>query len=299
MTGTESPSPIQVNEPLQESALLALNWSKHDCVQSNQEHSGCAWYHGSWQVLRLLGVFHSILSDDDFFLPTLEQLINRGVRRVLISGAADYALLARITAAGGGNLKDMRVSVIDLCETPLQLNAWYGEKYGIQVEVIKDNVLDHSPAEPYDLICTHSFLCFFNPQDRQRLVQRWWSCLRPGGRVLTAQRARTKDRQPIINYTGDEIEALADRTYNKAVQQQKSTGIEPELARQLAGDYGRFHWTYLIRTAQEIQSLFESQGFRLDTFSPPAEEQAVADAPGTPNQAGSVRWRIVASKPES
>ncbi len=296
MAGTEYPPLIQINEPLGESALLALNWSKNNCAQSSPERPGCAWYHGSWQVLRLLGVFHSILSDDDFFLPALKRLIDGGVRRVLVSGAADYAMLARVTAVAGEHLKDMRVTVIDLCETPLKLNAWYGDKFGVQVEIIKDNVLNHSPAEPYDLICTHSFLCFFSPQDRQRLVHRWFAWLRPGGTVLTAQRVRTKDRQPIIKYTEDEVKALAGRTYMKAVQQQKSKGIEPGLARQLAEEYGRYHWTFLIDTTQEIRSLFESQGFRLDTFSRPPGELAVADVPGTPNQAGSVRWRILASR---
>ncbi len=79
--------------------------------------------------------------------------------------------------------------------------------------------------------------------------------------MLTAQRVRTKDRQPIIKYTEDEVKALAGRTYMKAVQQQKSKGIEPGLARQLAEEYGRYHWTFLIDTTQEIRSLFESQGF--------------------------------------
>lgn len=299
MTGSENQFLPEIQEPLKESAPLALSWSKHECSQADGEHSGCAWYHGSWQVFRLLGVFHSILSDDDFFLPTLTRLIDGGVRRILISGAADYALLARVAAAAGPHAKDMQVTVVDLCNTPLRLNAWYGEKFGIQVEVIKHNVLDYRPSQPFDLICTHSFLCFFNETERRHLVQRWWECLQPGGWVLTAQRARTEDSKPIIAYSKEEIEALSSRTRRAAEEQYETHGVEPGVAHQLAGGYGRFHWTYLIRTAQEIQSLFEDQGFNLETFAPPGGEQAVADTPGTPNQAGSVRWRILASKPES
>jgi len=283
-------------EPLEQSAKLALDWSAHYCVQADGEETGCAWYHGSWQVLRLLGVFQSIRSDDDFFLPELERLIEEGARDVLISGAADYALLARVAAASGERLKDMRVSVIDLCDTPLRLNAWYAEKLGMDVNVIKGSVLDYKPGQVFDLVCTHSFLCFFDQSERRQLLQRWWNCLRPNGRVITAQRARTEDSQPIIAYSEDEIGALADRAYRLAVEQFDSIGFDPDRARQLAEGYGRFHWTHLIRTAQEIKELFETQGFRLETFSPPGGEADIGDNPGTPNQAGSVRWRILAQK---
>jgi SAM-dependent methyltransferase len=287
-----------IDEPLQDSAALALAWSRQECDQGSDDHPGCAWYHGSWQMLRYLGVFHSILSDDDFFLPTLTRLIESGTRRILISGAADYALLARIAAAAGPQLADMQVTVVDLCGTPLRLNAWYGERYGINVKVVRENVLLYQPAEAFDLICTHSFLCFFDAAERRRLVESWRHNLRPGGVVLTAQRARTEDRQAIIRYSQTEVDALAERTQRRAEALFRSHAVDPRLARQLAVNYGRFHWTYLIRSAQEIRSLFEDCGFELETFAPPGQGQPVADAPGTPNESGSVRWRILARKPE-
>ena len=298
MHGPEITPPMAAREPLQDSAPLALAWSRQECDQGDGEQPGCGWYHGSWQMLRYLGVFHSILSDDDFFLPALSRLIDAGARRILISGAADYALLARVAAAAGPYLQDMRVTVVDLCGTPLRLNGWYAERFGIDVEVIKENVLLYEPADRFDLICTHSFLCFFNESERKRLVDRWWLNLRPGGAVLTAQRARTEDRQPIIRYTDAEVKALADRTQRSAEALFQSHAVDPQLARQLAVDYGRFHWTYLIRTAQEIRSLFENSGFKLETFAPPGQGQSVEDAPGTPNESGSVRWRILARKLE-
>jgi len=281
---------------LHESAPLALDWSKHHCAQANGDDAGCAWYHGSWQVLRCLGVFRSIRSDDEFFIPVLAQLIHDGARRILVSGAADYALMARVIAAAGEQAKDLHITVIDLCETPLRLNAWYGEKAGVEVEVIKVDILSHEPKQRFDLICTHSFLCFFDQSDRKRLLQTWWDCLQPGGRVITAQRARTDDHQPVIAYSIDEVTALGDRAYRLARDQYDTQKIDPELARGLAEAYGRYHSTYLIRTAEEIQDLFEGQGFKLETFSPPDAERLTDDTPGTPNQTGSVRWRILARK---
>ena len=299
MVESESKARIDVVEPLGDSAPLALNWSKQHCVQANDKEPGCAWYHGSWQMLRWLDVFQSIRSDDDFFLPALAGLINDGARHILISGAADYALLARVIFAAGEQAKELRVTVVDLCDTPLRLNAWYAEKLGVKVTVIKDDVLNFKPEQPFDLICAHSFLCFFDSSERRQLLQAWWDCLKPAGKVITAQRARTEDHQAVIAYSQAEVIALGERAYNLARDQFDAKEVDPDLARQLAEGYGRFHWTYLIRTPQEIRNLFEDQGFNLETFSPPENERLVDDTPGTPNKIGSVRWRILACKPTS
>ena len=284
-------------EPLQESALLALEWSKRHCVQAMGQNKGCAWYHGSWQVLRLLGVFHSIRSDDDFFLPALSRLLADGVRNILISGAADYALLARVVAAAGAQSGSIRVTVIDRCATPLQLNSWYGARAGVEVEVVQGDILELEASEQFDLVCTHSFICFFDEPDRRRLLSSWWDCLRPGGHVLTAQRARTRDHKPIISYAEDEVQVLVERARHLAEAQFPALGIAPELASQLAMDYGHYHWTYLVRTAEEIRTLFLDRSFELDIFEPPGGLQPINDTPGTPNQGGSVRWRVLAKKP--
>jgi SAM-dependent methyltransferase len=284
-------------EPLAESALLALEWSKRHCVQALGQSQGCAWYHGSWQVLRLLGVFHSIRSDDDFFLPTLNHLLADGVRNILISGAADYALLARVVAAAAAQLGSIRVTVIDRCATPLRLNSWYGERAGVEVQVVQGDILELVASEQFDLVCTHSFICFFDPHDRQRLLKSWWDCLRPGGRVLTAQRARTLDHNPVIRYPEAEVQALVERARHLAEAQFPALGIAPELASRLALGYGLHHWTYLVRTADDVRTLFLDRGFELEIFEPPGGQQPISDTPGTPNQGGSVRWRVLAKKP--
>lgn len=296
MAGAEYWATLAIDEPLAESAELALAWSGTHCVQADAADEACAWYHGSWQTLRLLGVFHSLRSDDDFFLPVLRDLIADGARKVLVSGAADYGLLARLAAAAGPLTAELDVTVIDRCATPLRLNSWYGKRAGIRVRPVQGDVLQLDAAADFDLVCTHSFICFFDPADRCRLLRKWWDCLRPGGRVLTAQRARTSDTTPVIRYPENEIASLARRAQSLAEQQFDTLGVEPALAHKLAEGYGRHHWTYLVRTAEEIRELFEAQSFVLEQFEPPGEGQAISDTPGTPNQGGSVRWRVLARK---
>jgi SAM-dependent methyltransferase len=163
--------------------------------------------------------------------------------------------------------------------------------------VVRGDVLElHAPGE-YDLVCTHSFICFFDQEDRQRLLRTWWDCLGPGGVVLTAQRARTADTEPVIRYSQAEIDELAARAQHLAESRGAGHGFDPEQVRQLARGYGSNHWTYLVRTPDSIRKLFQDQGFQLETFSPPGGQQPLVDTPGTPNQGGSVRWRILARKP--
>lgn len=294
MTEREPPF-ASLDEPLAESAPLAWEWSRRHCRQQSGVDPGCAWYHGAWQTLRLLGVFHSIRSDDDFFLPTLADLIARGARRVLVSGAADYALLARIAAARDGH--PVEVTVVDRCATALRLNQWYGERVGVAVRGVQKDVLDYDPGAPFDVVCTHSFICFFDPPGRRALIGRWRGLLRPGGAVVTAQRARTLDRDPVIRYPAVAVAALGERAAGLAQDSFARLGVDPGHARRLAEGYASHHWTYLVRTPEELRALFEDGGFRLEVFAPPGAGQPVADTPGTPNEGGSLRWRILARLP--
>ena len=284
----------RIDEPLPRSAPLARRWAMTHCGKRGPH--ACDWYHGSWQYLRMLGVFESIRSDDDFFMPNLARLLEEGATRILITGAADYALLARIHAVAGPSKGKLEVTVVDRCETPLRLNAWFGERNGIRVRTVRADVLDWQAEHTFDLVCTHSFICFFDVDERPRLLARWRDSLAPGGIVLTAQRARVHDSQPRICYSDEQVAALARRAAALSRAHRGPLRVSPGFARQLAEGYGRHHWTYLIRTPDEIRELFESSGFELLEFAPPGPCARIGDNPGTPNEHGSARWRILARR---
>jgi SAM-dependent methyltransferase len=289
-------SAAHVDEPLADSAMLAWQWSQSSCRENGEDHD-CAWYHGSWQILRLLGVFNSIKSDDDFFLSQLDAAIAGGARRFLVSGAADYALLARIAVVAASRSVTPKITVVDRCETPLQLNRWYADRVGLDIDTLCADILEYRAPSRFDVTCTHSFMCFFDTDVRKKLVANWWDCLAPGGAVLTAQRVRPDDKNPHIGYSSEQVAELGERAYNLAEKQFAQHGLEPNLARMLAEGYATHHWTYLIRQADELRQLFESQGFELEHFAPPGKGQLEADTPGTPVESDTSRWRILARKP--
>ena len=283
MTLDEAAIVPEISEPLEQSAGLALEWSRQYCEQARQGDAGCSWYHGSWQTLRLIGLFHSIRSDDDFFCRELQSAVASGARKFLVSGAADYALLVRIATAACAAGVNVKVTVLDRCATPLKLNKWYGAKAGVDVTTVRANILDYSPETAFDVVCAHSFLCFFSPAGRQKLLKTWWDCLAPGGIVLTAQRVRQDDNTRLIRYGQAEVDQLAKKAQQLAGEVNGSINIDIGLARELAHGYAKNHWTYCIRTSQGIKTLFEQQGFGLEHLAPPGTGQPVPDIPGTPN----------------
>lgn len=281
---------LNIHEPLADSAMLAQQWSRDLCT-------GCGSYHGAWQVLRLLGVLNSMRSDDDFLVSQLDAAIGSGASSILVSGAADYALQARIAAVAKKHNAAPRITVVDLCETPLELNRWYAARTGMDVELVRGNILDYRNPGGFDLVCTHSFLCFFNEDERKKLVSVWWDCLAPGGAVLTAQRARPNDNSIRHGFSASQAAELGQRAYQLATEQYDQLGIDPGQARSLAVDYATNRSTYLVRDSEQLRQLFLQQGFELEWLAPPGGGQFEKDVPSTPTESSHRRWRILARKP--
>ena len=285
-------APVDIHEPLAESAPLARRWAETLC-------RGCGSYHGAWQTLRLLGVLNSMRSDDDFLMTQLDLAISKGATKFLISGAADYALQARIAAVAKKYKTKPELTIADLCETPLKLNRWYAKRVGMDIELFQGNVLNYRQPDYFDLVCTHSFLAFFDTDERRKLIGVWWDCLSPGGAVLTAQRTRPSVTSSRHGFNEAEADALGQRAYDKAGEQFDRFGIAPEFARRLAVEYAAGKSTYVFRDSEQLRRLFLNQGFELEQFAPPDPGQTEKDLPSSPTIAGHQRMRILARKPVS
>ncbi len=272
---------------------FALANAKQLCAQN--QFGDCTWYHASWPVLKALGVFISLKSDDDFLLPAIQNAIVGGARRILISGAADAGMLARL-ASCLPSAPDMQITVLDCCPTPLALCQQYADLAGFTIQTIQADILTYSDSSAYDLICTHSFLTFFVAQQRQKLVQQWHRLLRPGGVVITAQRVRPGESELITRYPEQEVLLLQDKAEACAAAHGQALNVSIALARHSAWLYGAHHSTHLIANADELRAPFDASGFIMEHFSPPASDSPIADVPGAPSNSQAVRWRIVARR---
>jgi SAM-dependent methyltransferase len=276
-----------------EAIALALEKSQQLCAQN--PFGNCAWYHASWPVLKALGVFISLKSDDDFLLPALQTAIENGARRILVSGTADAGMLARI-ACFLPSAPDLEITVLDCCPTPLALCQQYADLAGFKIKTVQADILTYSDACGFDMICTHSFLTFFDSTQRNQLVQQWFQLLRPSGVLITAQRVRPDETALITRYPAEEVAALQNKAEKCVHAKGKSLNVTTELARHSAWLYGAHHSTHLIANSNDLRAPFDDCGFTLEHFAPPPLDAPIHDVPGAPSNAQAVRWRIIARR---
>jgi hypothetical protein len=190
-----------------------------------------------------------------------------GCRRVLVSGAADTAMLALVLRATRARpaARAPQVAVVDRCRTPLSLCERYGARAGLDVE---GRVLDllapaarAAPEAPFDLVCTHSLLALVPPGRRGDLVAAWRAQLRPGGVVVSTARL---DSVASDGAAPADVEAFAERALAAARACATPLGVEPGALAALARGYAARLASWPLATAEALAALLEAGGFALE-----------------------------------
>ena len=255
-------------EPLEESAPLARKLATECCRVDPLTGESCAWYHGLWQTLRIMRLVETPEYHAAFFRDAFRAIGAGGsAPRVLVSGSADYGMLAQVFSAFRGAGIEPEVTVIDRCDTPLALNRWYAERRDAVLETSCCDVLEFECAQPFDAICTHAFFGRFSPSERVALLTKWRSLLRPGGAVVTATPIRPGNDAPMAGFAPDQI--LAFRAAVEELAQRAGDTVFPEPCQlaQAAETYARRHQVHPVRSLEELRVQFEGAGFRLNDLS--------------------------------
>ena len=255
-------------EPLLESAPLARRLAPGLCRIDPASGESCAPSHGLWQYLRLLGLALSPEHHAELFQRALDGVAPATAPvRVLVSGAADYAMLALVLAALGRRHAQVSATVLDICETPLALNRWYAERIARPIETHCGDILGYSSREPFDVVCTHAFFATFAPAQRPALLAKWHELLRPGGIAVTVNRVRPQAGAAQVGFGEDEVRALCDAVRARARAFGPALGVDPDALASDAGTYARRQRFHPLRSAEEIRRLFEQAGFLIEHFS--------------------------------
>jgi len=184
---TSSRLPVELEEPLVLSADLVHGVSDVLCTSDHVDRGGCGWYHGAWQYLRLLNLVSTPTWHSEFYLEQIAAASNgKQEPRALITGTADYSMLAYVSAATPAVTS---IDVLDMCATPLFACRWFAKRIDQQVDTFEEDLLATSAAQgPYDLICCDAFLTRFEPQETVKVVRAWAGLLEPGGVLVTTVR---------------------------------------------------------------------------------------------------------------
>jgi SAM-dependent methyltransferase len=172
-------------------------------------------------------------------------------------------VVAAIYAAADARLD---LTVIDRCETPLRIVAWWAERSGRAVNMHKGAITSYVPDEVFDLVCTDAFLGLFDADARVGVVRRWRDALRPGGKAVTTFRVRRRREGADARAARREETA---RTAAARAAADPSLGLDAGEAAQSVRTYFERHKTHAIASVAEIERLFVDSGFAVDAIAGP------------------------------
>ena len=252
----------KIDEPLDLSAPLAWRLAAQLCHKDAATGRDCAWNHGLWQYLRILGLGGSPAINAEFYWRALSLVTSSvGAPRILISGAADYSMLAHVLAAFKERGIAPDVTVVDICETPLALNRWYGGRVSCKIATQCCDIFDFETAVTFDAICTHSFFGQIAPARRPQLLAAWRRLLRPGGLAISVDRIRPASNGEPIGFTPPQAQAFCATVLREAQSRRDTLGIEPRDLVRAAEIYAAAQTLYPVRSRAEVLELFEQAGF--------------------------------------
>jgi len=286
----------QLDEPLQESAPLAWRLAPQSCRRDPVTGEDCSWYHGFWQLLRLMKLVTTPEADAAFLRDAFAAVQPRGsAARLLICGAADYCVLAHAVASFRERGKSFRAAVVDSCETPLHLNRWYADRVSQDLDAHHGDILEHSSDSGYDAVCAHSFLGHIPPERREALVEKWRRLLVPGGVAIVVNRIRPEFSGPVAAFSETQSRSFREAVAAAAASLGRRVQIDPQELVRAAEAFALRRRPWPARTTAEIVALLERGGFAIEGVS-----EAAVPIPGRGAENGptgsSERVRILARR---
>lgn len=266
----QSPREPETAALLERSAPLARLLADSLCrAPIGRDH--CGALHGVWPDLRLLGAAAEPDRHAAFYADALAARAAAGAsERVLVSGCADWGMLATTVSAYRHQAAPLDVTVVDRCPTPTLLCAWYGAQVGMPVRTAVADVGEYQESRPFDLICTHSLLRYPVLEGRHRLVENWRKLVRPGGAVVTVTRL---SREPASSPDPESARRFADRIVRRCAE--LGLDRDPIELRARAERFSTAQVAHAVGDATDLRELFEQHGFEVVRLETPQLEGPV------------------------
>lgn len=284
-------------EPLGRSAPLAWSIAPNMCQDDPETGGNCSVFHGTWQYLRLLKIIHSISSDRDFLLEAFANLARQGsgYQRILIAGAADYAMLSYLAAAFRNEAAIPKITVLDICPTPLFLNRWYAREISLPIRVCHANIFDFEARRPFDLLCTHSFMWHVAPHRRTDLIAKWRHLVRPGGKLITSQRVLSGSANQGASWSSGEAAKIRDHVLEAVSRHSHlSAGLPAGLVKAVVALKAHAKRRQHPIDAKKMIDLLRSCGFSIETLEITSPEGIPRDLDAPPHESEAERLRVIA-----
>lgn len=265
---------LDLEEPMITTAAIAHQLAGVLCQGDHVSPEDCSWYHSVWQYLRIFNMVSTQTWHEEFYLNALRKLAaQKESCKVLISGTADYSMLAHVLWGFNEAPSAPDVTVVDLCETPLFLCKWYGKSTRTRITTVAADILKFGINNSFDLIATDAFLTRFSPDERKQVINRWFELLRPGGYVLTSVRIEPGLSGLSIQATPEQIKEFRCKALLEARRWQGFLPSSAEEIANLAEQYAKRMTSYSFNSENELRSLLLGAGFIIERIE-------LAEVPG-------------------
>ena len=261
-------SPSGLDEPVLTTAPMARMVAPVLCRVDREAGESCSWYHGFWQYLRIFKLAPTPEKHTGFFLDALGSLAHDGkYGRVLISGAADYCMLAHVLRAYRNKDARAHVTVVDLCDTPLYLCKWYAKLMSHPIDTRMSDIFEFKTDKHFDVICTQSLLSRYSDSMKKALVSKWRELLRPGGKIVTTVNIKPSWSGDPNSFTPRGQDAFCERVHERSQRWRDIVGIDPHEMAKDARLYAERSVHHPFRSREELVELFEGGGFTFDRLN--------------------------------
>lgn len=226
-------------------------WAK----ENHLEPESCAWYHGTWQYLRLLDMVAVPHWHREFYNRTLGGILREKPNaNVLISAAADWGMLASLHEAVELAGANPRIVIYDICKTPLKACQWYANLHKFSVQTKCANIITETiPEAPFDLIVTDEFLSVLKSEYKPLIAHRWKELLKPGGSVVTVAMMGGATTQELRDGYARRARLLLENANGDYLPDH---GLEKKQeVLELCNAFAEFHTRHMVSGEDELRSL--------------------------------------------
>lgn len=233
---------------------------KHSCKHYNK--SSYDWYHKAWQFLRILDKVSTPTWHTNFYLEILKEKIKDN-SSILVSGTADYTILALIIEASKKLSVKPTITIIDICPAPLKICEWYSKKESFKVETIKFDILNDKQKckGKFDIILTDAFLTRFDNENKKNILKFWKSVLAENGVITTT--VRIDEAIPYVKISDLEKTTFVNEVLRKYNDLGLNYNIEIE---KLASDYITNIKSFSYQSSDDLVSDLKEHNFEIIKF---------------------------------
>lgn len=244
---------LDLEEPIEESADLICDKAHELCGHGIMDDD-CKWYHSSWQYLRLLNLVSTPAWHDTFYRESFQKCLKKN-NNILISGTADYSMLAYVIDSVQREGVKANIYVLDTCKTPLYACTWFSEKNNYPIEIINEDILKYKNDNFFDIICTDAFLTRFDKKDAKKVINVWNKLLKKNGHIITTIRVHSEDE--CLKDKEIYIKEFSDKAMDRCAKNQNHIQYSPKKIASLAEEYARKMTSNSLGNKEDILDMFK------------------------------------------